>query len=141
MNPKYITIHCSATPPSQGNIGVTAIREMHLEKGFHDIGYHLVIKRDGDIQYGRSLKKSGAGVKGHNKDNIHICLIGGVSEVGDAEFNYTSIQMDALRYLISELSGRYGVKLENIKGHRDWPNVKKACPCFSVSDKLQEWRK
>lgn len=154
MKPKYITIHCSATPPSKPHIGVIAIREMHTSKNppWSDIGYHWVIKRNGDIQPGRPITRSGAGVEGHNKDNIHICIVGGVDEDGKAEFNYTNTQMDAVRYLISELSGRFGIKQENIKGHRDWYGDEngdgvldkydwlKECPCFDVKSKLEEWR-
>lgn len=141
MKPKYMTIHCSATPPSQTHVGTALIREMHLDRGWSDIGYHFVISRDGHWLPGRDIKKQGAGVKGHNKDNIHICLVGGIDEDGEPEFNYTEYQMATLRYRLSDLVSTYGIKQENIKGHRDWPNVKKDCPCFSVPDKLQEWRK
>ena len=139
MKPKFITVHCSATPPSMPNIGVIAIRKMHTDKGWSDIGYHWVIKRDGTIQSGRSMTRSGAGVKGHNKDNIHICMIGGVDDNNKPENNYTEHQFSSLRYLISDLSSTFGVKQENIKGHRDYPNVAKACPCFDVQEKLAEW--
>lgn len=140
MNPKYITIHCSATPPSMSHIGVAALREMHLDRGFSDIGYHFVIARDGHWLVGRPITKQGAGVKGYNKDNVHICLVGGIDSDGESEFNYTDEQMSTLRYRITDLSSTYGIKQENIKGHRDWPKVAKDCPCFNVQAKLEEWK-
>ena len=140
MNPKFITIHCSATPPSMPHIGVVAIREMHINRGWSDIGYHFVITRDGHWNIGRSITRQDAGVKGYNKDNIHICLVGGIDKDGEPEFNYTNQQMDTLRYRLTDLCSTHGVKQENIKGHRDWPDVKKACPCFDVQSKLEEWK-
>ena len=49
---KYIIVHCSATRPSQ-DFGVREIRQMHRERGFLDVGYHYIIKRNGDIENGR----------------------------------------------------------------------------------------
>lgn len=150
MTPKYITVHCSATQ-SLDNIDVETIRAMHLKRGFNDVGYHFVIKTDGVIQPGRNLSVTGAHVKGHNTDNIGICLIGGIDTKGKAVNNFTDLQWDALRYLITELAGNYGILEENIKGHRNWfPDINgdgvvdrrdwlKECPCFSVADKLKEW--
>lgn len=150
MDPKYITIHCSATRPLN-TIDVSTIRKWHLDRGWSDIGYHFVITTDGVVQSGRKLSRVGAGVKGHNQDNIHICLVGGVSDEGKAVNNFTNLQWDALRYLTTELAGNYGILETNIKGHRDWfPDLNgdgvidhrdwlKECPCFSVADKLKEW--
>lgn len=139
MKPKHITVHCSATPPSQPHVGVVALRDMHMAKGWSDLGYHFVITRDGHWHDGRPITRQGAGVRYYNKDNVHICLVGGVDEGGKPEFNYTDQQMATLRYRISDLCSQYGIKQENIKGHRDWPNVAKACPCFDIQDKLKEW--
>lgn len=150
MNPKYLTVHCSATTPSL-KYDVDTIRQWHLQRGWSDVGYHFVIKTDGTVQPGRPLSRNGAGVAGHNKDNIHVCLIGGVTNNGVAVDNFTDAQWDALRYLISELAGKYGIMEENIKGHRDYsPDINgdgkitsdewlKMCPCFDVKSKLEEW--
>ena len=140
MQPKFITVHCSATPPSMSNIGVVAIRNMHINRGWSDIGYHFVIARDGHWLTGRPLERMGAGVKGYNKDNIHICLVGGIDENGEPEFNYTDKQMSTLRYRLTDLCSIHGIKQENIKGHRDWPEVAKECPCFDVQKQLEEWK-
>lgn len=140
MIPKFITIHCSATRPSWSDCDVEDLRHMHTSKGWSDIGYHWVITRDGIMQVGRPMSRNGAGVKGHNANNIHICLIGGVDEDNKPVNNFTGNQFDTLRHAITSFAGRHGIREENIKGHRDWPNVAKECPCFDVQDKLQEWK-
>lgn len=144
LNPKYITIHCSATQPVN-TIDVETIRQWHLRRGWRDIGYHFVITVDGVIQPGRPLDQTGSHVFGHNKNNIGICLIGGVDSKGKTVNNYTDLQWDALRYLITELAGNYGILEKNILGHREWygpdpKDWKKLCPCFNVADKLEEWK-
>jgi hypothetical protein len=138
MKHKYITVHASATKTSQ-DIGVEEITEWHQARGYRTIGYHLVIRRDGTVQPGRDINIRGAHVKGYNTSNIGICLIGGVDDDGKPENNFTNEQWLTLWYVISELMRRYGIELENVKGHRDWPGVKKACPCFDVQDKLGSW--
>lgn len=138
MIPKYITVHCTATPPSV-NCGVKEVDAMHRARGWSECGYHVIIRRSGEIEYGRSITKKGAGVLYYNDDNIQVSLEGGVDENNNPEFNYTEAQMCALRYKIAVFIGTYGIIQENIKGHRDWPNVKKACPCFDVQAKLKEW--
>ena len=146
-----ITVHCSATKPSQKH-DVDSIRKMHLNRGWSDIGYHGVITRDGEYQEGRPIERNGAGVKGHNTGAIHICMIGGVDENNKSVDNFTEIQFEALRYMITHFTSKYGVKEENILGHRDYsPDLNgdgkitsnefiKMCPCFDVQKKLQEWK-
>lgn len=55
-----IIIHCSATPPDR-HIGADEIRLWHIrDKGWTDIGYHSVIRRDGAVEAGRGLELPGA---------------------------------------------------------------------------------
>lgn len=138
MNPKYITVHCSATRPCV-KVDSEVIRRWHVEKGWSDCGYHFVVLKDGNVEEGRPISRTGAHVKGYNKSNIGICLAGGLDIHGKPAFTYAVVQMDALRALITELVGIHGIKQENIKGHRDWPKVAKDCPCFDVQSKLKEW--
>ena len=138
MNPNKITVHCSATKDGVC-FDVNDIRQWHKQKGWSDCGYHYVITLDGEIQTGRPIELTGAHVKWHNKDNIGICLIGGLDASCRPTDTFTVDQFDALRYLITDLSSKYGIKQENIKGHRDYEGVHKECPCFSVQDKLKEW--
>ena len=138
MQPSKITVHCSATKEGV-NFDADDIRKWHKKKGWSDIGYHYVITLDGEIQPGRPIERTGAHVKGHNKNNIGICLIGGLDSRSHPEDTFTAEQYGSLRYLMSELCGKYGTKQSDIKGHRDYPGVHKECPCFDVQSKLKEW--
>lgn len=124
-----LVVHCSATPPHR-DIGAAEIRRWHLDRGWRDIGYHCVIRRNGLIEDGRSVSLPGAHVSGHNADTIGICLVGGVNAAGKAENNYTPDQWASLRWLLQNLLQDYPGAM--IKGHRDFPKVKKDCPCFDV---------
>jgi N-acetylmuramoyl-L-alanine amidase len=132
---KYITVHCSATQPKT-YVDVKVIERMHRERGFLKVGYHFVIKRDGTVETGRSVEETGAHVEGHNKGNLGICLAGGVDAALKPEANYTDEQYVALAQLLIKLKKDYPDA--EILGHRDWPNVKKACPCFDVRQWIKD---
>ena len=133
-----IVIHCSATRANVDmkitlpgeDIGVKEIDKWHRERGYSGIGYHYVIRRNGTIENGRPLEKIGAHVAGYNSYSIGICLVGGVSASGRAENNFEPPQWDALKGLLITLRQRFPEA--DILGHRDFPNVKKDCPCFDV---------
>lgn len=127
----FLIIHCAATPPSM-DVGVHEIRQWHMAKGWFDIGYHYVIRRNGTIEKGRPENRPGAHVRGANEVSLGICLVGGVSEDNHkiAEDNFTDHQMRSLRDLIVELKSRYPDA--GVIGHRDVPGVTKACPSFDV---------
>jgi N-acetyl-anhydromuramyl-L-alanine amidase AmpD len=149
MTPNKITVHCSATPPSQ-KLTASSIRMMHLNKGWRDIGYQYVIRRDGATEKGRPDDVIGAHVKGHNNHNLGICLVGGVDKNDRPEQNYTDIQYHALYALIMDLCKRYNIPYQEVYGHRDWfPDSNgdgivdsrdwlKDCPCFDVKEWLSE---
>jgi N-acetyl-anhydromuramyl-L-alanine amidase AmpD len=126
-----LVVHCAATMPSM-DIGAKEIRQWHLDKGWKDIGYHYVIRRDGSNEKGRPDEIAGAHVAGHNKNTIGICLVGGINEDGYPEPNFTDEQFVMLRRLLTALLQTYALHGEDILGHRDFPNTGKSCPCFSV---------
>ena len=129
-----LVIHCASTKPSM-DIGRKEIDRWHRDRGFAEVGYHYIIRRSGEIEKGRPDSKPGAHVAGHNAHTIGICLIGGLDEAGKPAAEYTEAQWTALRKLLGELVMAYpGAE---IKGHRDYPGVNKACPSFSVADWLE----
>ena len=127
----FLVVHCSATRPSQ-DFDVNDIRRMHLQRGFFDVGYHFVIKRDGTVQAGRPLDRQGAHVQGYNHLSIGVCMIGGVTEddVKVPENNFTPEQFASLRNVLHMLKQKF--PHAEILGHRDMPHVHKACPSFDV---------
>ena len=128
---KFIAIHCSATRPSQ-NIGAAEIRRWHRAKGWVDIGYHFVIKRDGTVEKGRPQDVTGAHVEGFNSVSLGICMVGGVTErdINKAENNFTEAQWASLKALVADLKKAYPTAI--VQGHRDFPKVAKACPSFDA---------
>lgn len=127
----FIAIHCSATSEKQ-NFGAADIDKWHRSKGWACIGYHYVIKRDGTLEEGRKESQIGAHVADWNAVSLGICLIGGIDadDHTKAEDNYTEAQWETLKKLLKELKVRY--PKAKIQGHRDFPHVAKACPCFDV---------
>lgn len=125
----FIAVHCSATKASQ-NVDETEIRNWHLAKGWKDIGYHVVIPRDGTIQIGRPIDTVGAQVEGYNSRSLGVCLVGGLGDDGKAADNFTDKQRAALVVALRFL--RLYAPGARIQGHRDFPNVAKDCPSFDV---------
>ena len=125
-----IVIHCSATK-AYADIGAEEIRRWHVQgNGWRDIGYHFVIRRSGVIETGRPIEQAGAHVSGHNADSVGICLAGGLDANMRPEANYSPEQWAALKDKVLELKKAFpGAK---VLGHRDYPGVNKACPCFDV---------
>lgn len=126
----FIVVHCSATKPSM-NIGAREIRQWHLQRGFADIGYHFVIRRDGTIEAGRDEDQVGAHVAKYNSQSVGICLVGGVPEnnVNGYEANFTEVQMERLKSIIMTLSAKYPEA--KLVGHHHLDSGK-ACPSFAV---------
>jgi N-acetyl-anhydromuramyl-L-alanine amidase AmpD len=124
-----IIVHCSYTPPSM-DIGADTIRAWHVEeRGWSDIGYHYVVRRNGEIEDGRPVERMGAHARGNNSDSIGICLVGGMAEDGGDDCNFTRWQWEALSVLVDSLDEEYG-HLEVI-GHRDVDDSK-TCPTFDA---------
>lgn len=129
-----LIIHCAATPPDM-DIGVDTIRKWHLERGFNDIGYHYVIKRDGSVEDGRPINLVGAHVAGHNTGSIGICLVGGVDRKNKPESNFTEEQWNTLRRAAMMFKAEY--PKATIHGHNEFDKGK-ACPSFDVQKWLKE---
>lgn len=127
----YLVVHCSATP---AHMDVTAkdIKRWHRKRGFLDIGYHYVIRRDGTLEFGRDESEPGAHVRGFNHRSLGICMIGGSTggKRPKPEDNFEETQFNALAKLLGYLSRKYPDA--EIKGHGEMPRVAKACPSFDV---------
>ena len=128
-----IIIHCSATCEDK-DIKASDIRRWHKQDGFEDIGYHYVIDLDGTVEVGRPQDQIGAHCKGHNKDSIGICYIGGLDKFGLPKDTRTPAQKQALARLIWRLTLtalKEGFGLVEVHGHHDYCKWKQ-CPCFDA---------
>lgn len=133
----FIVIHCSATPATAVNVDAAEIRRWHRQKGWRDIGYHYVIKRDGTVEKGRPDDQPGAHEPRINSHSIAICLVGGSppngskeAKAGLGENNYTPAQWASLAKLVISLHAKHPTAV--VLGHRDVPGVRKACPSFDA---------
>ena len=115
-------IHCSAS-----TFGDAAeIRRWHKARGWSDIGYHFVIRPDGEIEVGRTLDKIGAHCEGQNTQSIGTCLIGNTK--------FSEAQFAALRRIHGMLQALFpGIKAY---GHRHF-NPHKTCPNFEIETVLK----
>ena len=131
----HIIIHCSATRPSQ-DIDAKEIDRWHRARGFLEIGYHFVIKRDGTIEEGRTIQETGAHAKKYNHKSIGICLVGGVTEdyIKIPENNFLEPQWKSLKEVLSNLKLMFPDAITI--GHNQVSE--KACPSFDVQEWLKE---
>ncbi len=111
MKCSYIVIHHSATEP---DIAIDDIRAAHLARGFIDIGYHYLIRRDGTVVPGRPEHQEGAHARGLNRHSLGVCCLGNFEETEP-----DPRQIVSLTKLVVELAQRYSVPPHRIIGHRD----------------------
>ena len=124
-----IVVHCSAVRPDQTS-SVAQIDTWHRRQGWKlGIGYHYVVRRDGQIEPGRPEWLVGAHCQNHNSHSIGVCYEGGLDIRGQPADTRTEAQKEALRRLLKELKERYPRAI--IVGHRNL-NPLKACPCFDA---------
>jgi len=126
-----IVIHCSATIEGQ-DIDSKTIRGWHVNgRGWSDIGYHYIVRLNGDIEAGRPIERMGAGVRGHNRDTIHVCYIGGVDEDMNPKDTRTPEQKESIIKLIKRIKSKLNNKITT-HGHNEFSS--KACPSFIVKN-------
>jgi N-acetyl-anhydromuramyl-L-alanine amidase AmpD len=131
---QWLTIHCAATPEGR-NVSAEQV-ELWDRARFNQPSYHWVVELDGKIHRSLDDGVRGAHVGGHNTGNIGVCYVGGCDVHMKAKDTRTAAQRASLAALVRDYRAKYpGIK---ILGHRDWPNVHKDCPSFSVSDWLAE---
>lgn len=114
LNPRRSTrriiIHHSASP----DVSADAIHDWHLQQGWSGIGYHFVIRQNGNIEAGRPVNMIGAhsGPEG-NVDSIGICLTGNFMESPPP-----NEQLQSMVQLIACLREVYKIDLEVMR-HQD----------------------
>jgi len=129
----WIVIHCTA-----GYGDIIGIRNYWIRKlKWKSPGYHIVVDLDGGVNFIESFDNITNGVSGYNSNSIHISYIGGVlrNDITKPYDSRTDAQKDGLKLAIS-IARNYAPNAF-IKGHRDFPNVNKACPSF---DAIKEYR-
>ena len=125
-----IVVHCSAVKPDQTS-SVAQIDRYHRDDRHYKfgVGYHYVIRRNGEIEPGRPEWMVGAHCLNHNRYSIGICYEGGLDARGQPEDTRTLEQKLAMLHLLEVLHRRYPKAL--IVGHRDLSHDRD-CPCFDA---------
>jgi N-acetylmuramoyl-L-alanine amidase len=126
----YIAVHCTASPQTWGVKELE--REFYQNKKWKNPGYHYVVTTDGKIHQMLDEAKVSNGVQGYNYCSINVAYVGGVDVANKLKpiDNRTEAQKATLKKLLSILHAKYPKAV--IQGHRDFPKVAKACPCFDA---------
>lgn len=134
---KKIFVHCSASDDSL-DLGVREIKKLHTSpktelvewngkkipgRGWTDVGYHYIIRRNGVIERGRADWISGAHVKGHNKTSLGVVWVG-LKEPSQDQYR-------SLLALLRGLMNQYNVDIENVLGHCEINHLK-TCPNLNM---------
>lgn len=131
---KYIVVHCTAT--HQDAKIQSIIDYWHKVLGWKNNGYHLIIDKNGNTSKITPIDKIANGVKGYNENSVHIAYIGGIDSKGKAIDNRTLKQKESLLFNLRNLQRQF--PNAEILGHREFPEVKKDCPCFNASEEYAE---
>lgn len=127
-------MHCTATPQTTTIESIKNYWKSVLK--WKNPGYHYMIKADGEIVNTLPVEQIANGVAGYNTPSIHISYIGGVDSKNQPLDNRTDAQKASQIKILKELKKKF--PNAEIKGHRDFPNVKKACPSFDVKTWLKQ---
>lgn len=112
-----------------------------LNPSLEAIGYHYVIARNGALFTGRHEDEPGAHAEGWNAPSLGLCLVG-TQRFAPEQWLQLKATVEGLakRHDIPLLSphlvvqGRHRMVVHGgICGHRDLPEVVKACPGFDVA--------
>lgn len=134
-NIEYLVVHCTGTSLETT---VTSIQNHWKNNlGWKNPGYHILIDAEGNFTYLHNFNQVSNGVAGFNHRSIHISYIGGVENKDSKQVtvdNMTDAQFTTMDFIIKE----FIKKIPNLKvqGHRDFPKVAKACPCFDTKIKF-----
>ena len=127
-DPHTIVVHYTwATTSSMADVV-----SWHNARGFNGTGYHVLVRKDGSLEYGRPLWARGAHVRGYNDRTLGIAFEGGRIP-GDNQNGHdtrTPAQKVAMMRAIRDWKERYPT-INKVVGHRDL--VATQCPGFDAA--------
>ena len=128
----YLVLHCTATNIDATVEGILKYWKEH--NGWRSPGYHYLIDYDGKIHELLPIEKQSNGVKGYNHNSIHISYIGGIRD-GENWDTRSVKQIHSQIDILKDLSAKF--PNAKIRGHYEFPDVKKTCPNFNVQEFLK----
>ncbi|CAI8786256.1 N-acetylmuramoyl-L-alanine amidase [Chryseobacterium sp. IT-36CA2] len=124
----YIVVHCTATQPDAKIESIKKYWRDNLK--WKNPGYHFMIKADGVVVNTLPIEQISNGVAGWNSQIINISYIGGIDKNNNPKDTRTPDQKASILKLLRELKSKF--PKAKVQGHRDFPNVHKACPSFDA---------
>lgn len=128
-------IHCTGTVANVRTSSI--INHWRNVLKWRNVGYHFLVNADGSFEQLADERVVTNGVAGYNSNSIHICYKGGVLN-GKNEDTRTEAQKKTIEVLISKMLRKYADA--EILGHRDFPNVRKDCPCFDAKKEYKNFK-
>ena len=131
-----IIVHCTDSP-STLDVGVEKVREWHTlppprGRGWSDIGYHYLVRLNGNVEVGRDVDIQGAHCF---KNNGNVASIGVVYVGGDGgKDTRNEKQKASLLKLLKDLKSLY--PNATIYGHHDFDRSK-TCPNFDAKNEYK----
>lgn len=130
---QFLALHCTATAQTTTIASIKNYWKTQL--GWKNPGYHFIIKPDGEVVNLLPIDQVSNGVQGYNSVTINMSYIGGVDSQNKPIDNRTPTQKASILKLLKELKKQF--PNAKIQGHRDFPNVRKACPSFDAKKEYQ----
>ena len=125
----YLVVHCTGAAQNQSVTSIKQYWRQHLK--WKNFGYHAIIDKYGKIHWLASEDTICNGVGGFNKNSLHVCYIG-----GQHKDDRTDAQKTSIIFVLKKWRQRHLKAI--IQGHRDFPNVAKACPQFNAKIEYQD---
>lgn len=130
---EFLVLHCTASQPDTTVQAILNYWKNELE--WKTVGYHHLIKYDGTINNLLPIEKVSNGVQGYNSVSINIAYIGGIDKQGHPKDTRSEFQKASLLELVIKYKSMFPDAV--VQGHRDFPNVKKACPSFDAKNEYK----
>ena len=120
----YLVIDHTGTSP-HNDIDAQELDNIDRAKSFYGCRYHYVIKRDGEVEEGRTLDRASPLTGVLEEESMTECLIGGKDLEGEPCDNFTDAQRLSLHILITnirtthpaiEVLGRREIKRQRTTG-------------------------
>lgn len=128
-----LIVHDSHTKPDVEK-PVDVLRWQGRKMGLLEVGYHLVIDREGFIHYIRDVLSMGSHCPAYNHVSIGVCLIGGLDADGEHVNNFTLMQTGSLHMIVGCFQRQWvnGKVLghNELRGYREGPSK---CPSIDMN--------
>ena len=134
-NIKYLAVHCTGTFTNATVSGI--LNYWRNTMRWRNPGYHLMFPYGGGFTYIHDFNLLSNGVADFNSNSINISTIGGLDADRRTVDTMTENQNRLVEITIEEFIKRFPEII--ILGHRGFPNVQKACPCYDVDVKYAQF--